>query len=574
MSALSLRARLLLWASAASAITLALVIVLVDVTFRANIRDQLASGLAVARLVAESARESQMDARRAETVTLALDARLRAAVATVDPATISQTLAEVAADLGGWAAVVAPDASVLATTPGAPISDLAQADSLISEALFFDTGDLWNVGDRIVEVSASAILLGAAPLAVLVTGRDLDAEHVTALETAVGRPVVLLSPSSAVLGASAERLSDAGLRELVFWKESRSVDSGPVELSGERFFTSTIPLLSRDGTLRGSVVLLASYDEALRPSNTLRVALIAIFVFGLLLAFAVSGALSRQITVPVGRLLRETERLGRGDLEHPIAPLRADELGQLAQSFENMRVSLKGARADLIRAERLSAIGKAASAVAHDFTQPLSKIAGAIGLLRMDGASETVRERCFSAIDNELDRLQRMKQEIVEFARGESSLDEASVRIDSFLENTVSALRGQLATRGITLRVDHGYKGEWYIDSYRLERVIENLVRNAAAAIADEGNIVIRSALAEDSLVIAVQDDGSGIAPERIDEIFEPFVSFGKKEGTGLGLAIARSVVEQHGGTISVVSSPAGSTFTLELPPRAGASLR
>jgi signal transduction histidine kinase len=281
--------------------------------------------------------------------------------------------------------------------------------------------------------------------------------------------------------------------------------------------------------------------------------------------FAVSGVFSRTITVPVGRLLQETSRLGHGDLEHAIVPLRNDEIGSLARSFENMRVSLKAARADLIQAERLSAIGKAASAVAHDFTQPLSTIAGAVGLLRMDGASEDVRDRCFTAIEGELERLQRMKQEIVEFARGESTLDVASVRIDSFLENAVSAMRIQLAQRDIRLSVQHGYPGEWTLDSYMLERVLDNLVRNAAAAISSSGTITIRSELDHDTLVLEVEDDGPGIPADRLDEIFEPFVSFGKKEGTGLGLAIARNVVRQHGGTIHVTSDR-GARFTLRLP--------
>lgn len=568
MRALSLRSRLLLWAGAASAVTLVMVIVLVDVTFRANIRQQLEENLGFARQVADGVRVSQIDAHIADAVNVAVDTRLRAAVATGDPATTAQTLQEVFPYASGrWAAILASDGTVIATTAEAPDLDGLVGEDLMAEALYFDTADLWQVGDELVQVAASAVLFGAAPLAVVVTGRPLGVPQLAALETAVGRPVAVVSAAGATGGPEAAALNGA-LASLLAGGDAPGDVPRLLDLDGSRFLAASLPLTSNAGASLGSVVILGSYDEALAPSNRLRLVLIGIFVFGLLLAFGVSGAFARGITVPVGRLLRETERLAKDDLDHPIAPVRDDEIGQLAASFEKMRVSLKGARAELVRAERLGAIGKAASAVAHDFTQPLSAIAGAVGLLRMGDTPDDVREKCFTAIDGELDRLQRMKQEIVEFARGESTLDEAVVRIDSFLENTFSALRPQLASRGVVLSVDHGYNGEWLIDSYRLERVLENLVRNAAAAIAGAGRIDIRSFLSGDALVLTVDDDGSGIPPERLEEIFEPFVSFGKKEGTGLGLAIARNVVQQHGGTIAVRSSSEGTRFTITLPRR------
>jgi len=571
MTSLSLRSRLLLWAGATTAFTLVLVIVLVDVSFRSNIREQVQESLTFARQVAEGTRQNQLDVRISETINVAEDARLRAAVATGDRATVSESLNEVfPARAGAWAAVVLPDGSLLAGTSGVPAGRLAVADDLLEEARFFDTGDLWIADGALVDVAASAILFGNDALAVLVTGQPTVMAEVTTLETAIGRPTAAVYDERMVPGAQAAALSDESRAQLIAWDVTAHEGVELLELEDGQYFATALPLLAASGNRLGSVVLLASYDEALRPSNALRVTLIAILVFGLGLAFAVSGVLARAITVPVGRLLRETERLAEGDLAHPIVPLRHDEIGRLADSFEHMRVSLNVARSELIRAERLSAIGKAASAVAHDFTQPLSAIAGAIGLLRMESTTSDVRERCFGAIEGELARLQRMKQEIVEFARGESSLDEANVRIDSFLENTVSALKGELAKRGIKLTVHHGHSGEWYIDSYRLERVIENLVRNAAAAISGEGSIVIRSSVHGGDLVLEVEDDGSGIPPEILEDVFEPFVSHGKKEGTGLGLAIARNVVQQHHGTIDVESSPSGTRFTITLPRRSG----
>ena len=567
MRTLSLRSRLLLWASAASALPLALVVILADGTFRANIREQLGVGLTFARQVAEGARSSQIDAQIGMTVTAAVDTRLRAAVSTGDSATVAQTLTEVfPRGAETWAAVLDAEGRLIAGTGPVPFERLGTAGRLVAEALYYDTADLWPVDDRLVEVTASAILFGANPLAVLVTGHALGVEELTALETAAGRPVAAIMADGAVRGVEAAHISAEGLRVLTSWQADAGAEVGLLDLGGERFFAAATPLLSNDGSRVGTLVLLDSLDAALRPSNALRLALLSIFGTGLLLTFGVSGMLSRAVTVPVGQLLRATERLGGGDLEHPIEPLRDDELGRLARSFDGMRTSLKTARAELIRAERLSAIGKAASAVAHDFTQPLSTIAGAVGLLRVSKDVPETRERCLTAIEDELDRLGRMKQEIVEFARGESKLDAEEIRVDSFLENAISALKVQLAESDVTLTVDHGYAGTWYLDSYRMERAVENLVRNAAAAIGRSGAVEIRSHLDSEALVLEIEDDGPGIPTEKLDEIFEPFVTYGKKEGTGLGLAITRNVVTQHGGTIGVVSNPGSTRFTMQLP--------
>ena len=441
MKALSLRNRLFIWASVATTATLALIILLVDVTFRANIREEIEEALLFAGRVAEGTLVAQIDRHIHETATAALDTRLRAAVTTGDATTLAQTLSEVIpSESSRWAAVLDPAGSILAASPEAPRDRLAGAGELLAEARVFDTGDLWSVGGQLVEVGASAILFGASPLAVLVTGRPLGSPEISALEGSVGRPVVLVTAGDIVLGeeasrrlghqpSTAERLLSAG--------GGGASGAQTLEFGDERFIAISTPLVSRAGESRADALLLASLDEALQPSNLLRLRLIGIFLLGLAVTFVMSGVFSRAITVPVDRLLAETDRLGRGDLERPIEPLRDDEIGRLAGSFDEMRLSLRSARSDLIRAERLSAIGKAASAVAHDFAQPLSTIAGAVGLLRVE-ESEPLRERCFTHIEEALDRLQRMKQEVVEFARGESRIDEANIRIDSFIENTVS----------------------------------------------------------------------------------------------------------------------------------------
>lgn len=563
-------------------LTLLVVMALVDGAFRRQIQTDLEGNLDFARQVALGAWSAEMRAQVDASAAYALDPRLRAAVATDDRATIQQTLSEVFQTAPhSWAAVLTPAGTRMAATAGAPTQALAAADPLLSEARFFDTGDLRSRGGHLEVVGVSAVLFGADPLAILVAGHRVNEADLSALEDAAGRPVVLVGPTTPVAGseALASGLAPDLLDEMAAPSETTPTPGGastpegastpaaPVRaIAGDeaRFLATAAPLTSPTQGQLGSLVLFDSLDAALAPADALRARLLLILVLGLLLTLGVGALFSRGITVPIARLLTDTERLASGDLERPIEPMRDDEIGRLAAAFEEMRASLKGARAELLRAERLGAIGQAASAVAHDFTQPLSTISGAVGLLRMGVASDEDREQCFDAIEGQIDRLGRMKEEIVDFARGKRDFEGAWIRFDSFLENTVSGLKSDLAARNIELKVEHGYDGEWWIDAYRLGRVVENLVRNAGASGAEQ--VVVRSWHREGVLMMEVEDDGSGIPTDLLDTVFEPFVTSGKKEGTGLGLAIARNVVVEHGGTIEVDSSPDGTAFTMRLP--------
>lgn len=571
---MSLRSRLLAWFTSAAALTLIVVMTLVDGSFRRQIQTDLEATLIFARQVATGAWEAQLRDQVETSAAYAMDPRLRAAVSTDDPPTIDQTLREVfqgAEHL--WAAVLTPGGRLVAATPAAPRTPLVDADPLLEEARFFDTGDLRAREGRLELVAASAVLFGADPLAILVTGHTIDEIDLGRLEDAAGRAVLLLGPASAVAGPGAagsgvepQRLDPLLDRSGASSDATAGASVRLFESSGERFLAAPVQLASPTQGGLGALVLLQSLDAALAPANDLRTRLLVILALGLLLTLALAAVFSRGITVPVGRLLAETERLARGDLERPVVPLRDDEIGRLATAFDHMRVSLGTARSELLRAERLGAIGQAASAVAHDFSQPLSTISGAVGLLRMGVACENDREECFDAIESQIHRLGRMREEIVEFARGERDFQGAWIRFDSFLENTVSGLKADLAPRGVSVRVEHGFTGSWWIDSDRLGRVVENLVRNSGDAGATA--ILVRTEIQDETLMVWVEDDGSGIPEDLVEDIFEPFVTRGKKEGTGLGLAIARNVVVEHGGTIGVASGPGRTVFTIQLPDR------
>jgi hypothetical protein len=166
----------------------------------------------------------------------------------------------------------------------------------------------------------------------------------------------------------------------------------------------------------------------------------------------------------------------------------------------------------------------------------------------------------------ELERLRGMMNEILEFTRGEKQLVCLPVTVGQMIDGIVRGLSPGLAERKVRLTAVHGYDGEWELDGQRMERVLHNLVGNAAGAIGSDGAITIRTTLVGDALRISITDDGPGIPAAVRDTLFEPFVTSGKKGGTGLGLAIVKNIIERHKGTIHVASSQSGTTFVIEIP--------
>jgi signal transduction histidine kinase len=272
------------------------------------------------------------------------------------------------------------------------------------------------------------------------------------------------------------------------------------------------------------------------------------------------------VTRPIDRLLRATVRLGSGDLEQPIERERDDEIGRLAEGFEAMRSSLSVAQRELVRAERLSAVGRAASGIVHDFKQPVTVIQARMDLLEDSRGDPEAQEEDLAAIRSEIERLTTMMQDILDFARGADDINMESGSVGRLLDEVARRYSPQLDAQDITLVTDQGYKGDWVLDFRRTGRVIENLVHNSAAAIGAGGHICVRSEAHAGVLRIEVADDGPGIPESLRENLFEPFVTMGKKHGTGLGLAMARSFTERQGGTIRYTTSGAGTTFILEFP--------
>ena len=276
-----------------------------------------------------------------------------------------------------------------------------------------------------------------------------------------------------------------------------------------------------------------------------------------------SGKRSAQATAvgttTVGRIDREA-----WDLLLRLAPQRI--LTNFTHSVtQRLRQNNQHFIEQMMRSERLSLIGTTISSIVHDMNNPIGTILCGCGIIQMNTTDEGTRQMA-SHIREAIDRMAAMTRELVDYSRGETQLKLEPVNVANFvrqLEPDFSKCRA-----GCDVQIQVEFEGSVRIDRHRMLRVFGNLIKNAREAMtAGEQNVLGFSVRESGSQVeFELSDTGHGIPSELLPKIFEPFVTEGKSNGTGLGLAIAKTVVDAHGGTITVESSRAGTTFRITLP--------
>ncbi len=225
---------------------------------------------------------------------------------------------------------------------------------------------------------------------------------------------------------------------------------------------------------------------------------------------------------------------------------------------------------EIRRQEKLAAIGGLAAGVAHEIRNPLSSIKGIASYFKGKFEPESHDQEMAGVMIEEVDHLNRVISELLEFARPtELSLELAD--INSLLKNSVRLIQREATAKDIQIDLTLSKDVmDTHIDPDRLSQCLLNLYINALQSMDKGGQLSIQSAMSKDGRVsIQVHDTGAGINPEDLDRIFDPYYTT-KPKGTGLGLAIVHKIVEGHDGQIKVRSILGqGSTFTITLPVRA-----
>lgn len=307
--------------------------------------------------------------------------------------------------------------------------------------------------------------------------------------------------------------------------------------------------------------------------------LVAIGLFALGLAVVVSAALARRFTTPLRQLTDASRALAEGDLTRrvPAGQLRAgsSELGELAVQFNAMADRLAESVA-LIRRDRDRSRDFLAD-VSHELRTPLAALR-TFNQLLMESAGDDPEARAefLESSAGQIERLDWLAQNLLELSKLDSGLVLLDLRPDDLRAAVESATHQHdalAARRGVTIvldlpatpiRIRH--------DPPRIGQVVANLVGNAVKFTQRGGVVRVSAEATDDGARIDVADTGVGIDPAELPLIFERFyrgsrANEARGAGSGLGLAIVRSIVDIHGGTVSVESGPgAGSRFTVRLP--------
>jgi len=276
--------------------------------------------------------------------------------------------------------------------------------------------------------------------------------------------------------------------------------------------------------------------------------------------------LARMLTRPLRELTTASRAIARGELEQQVPVRSRDELGELAASFNQMSADL--AQANELRRQMTADI-------AHDLRTPLTVITGYIESLR-DGTLKSTPAR-FEVMYNEAQHLKRLVEDLRTLSladAGELTLNRLLVPPQALLERLAAAYKHQAEQQNIALQVQtEPDLPAINVDPERMMQVLGNLISNALWHTPEGGQIVLSAQRQVDAVLLTVQDNGAGIAPEVLPRIFDRFYrgdeSRQQKDGqSGLGLAIAKSLVEAHGGRVSAISAGigCGSTFFIYLP--------
>lgn len=331
-------------------------------------------------------------------------------------------------------------------------------------------------------------------------------------------------------------------------------------------------------------------DEIMWPLEWIKIiAVLATLFIGAICLF-MAYMVSRRISMPIVQVADAAQKMAEGELKQRIPFSSSDEVGRLAESFNVMAKKLArsitslqhkeeslqdaynnllATQEQLLRSERMAAVGELVASVAHEMRSPLSSVKLNLQIIGRSLGRETVLFEHFEIANDQIGQLERMFSDLLNYSKP-LEIQRKDVPVETLIDKSLQEIGGEISARNISVERNLEPNLPCIIaDPDKIEQVMVNILKNALDASEVGGRIEIR-ARAEQSahnavIHISVDDRGCGISERNLKLVYKPFFTT-KKKGTGLGLAIVKKIVDAHRGEIAISSVPGkGTTVNLKL---------
>ncbi len=496
---------------------------------------------------------------------------VRLAFSTGDKATIEDTAGELWSKISVFNPlflVAEPGGKVIASLGGVTTFPLDRSLDLVKQAARKfpeqSTG-FYLQADELYQISVTPLYVdsthGPALQNVLVAGYRVDALVAQQLKQRTNSEYLVRTPGGVIASTLNPRATRVVLANIGNARGSEPVSDGVL-----KYARLDTPLRDITGKQVAEICILRSFEGPQQRIASLYNRIVLLWALAVFAGLGLTYLLARRIVEPVKQLDRAAAEVARQNYAIEVEVTGEDEMGRLARTFNNMCASIRQAREDLIRQERISTIGRLSGSIVHDLRNPLAAIYGGAEMLVDADLPPAHVKRLAGNIYRASRRIQELLQDLLNVSRGKSLAPEVC-RLREVAAAACESLAATAEGQGVAVGLSIPPDIELPLERSRMERAFVNLIGNALEAMPDGGEIQISAILEGGSVVVQVQDNGPGIAPEIRASLFQPFVSAGKRNGLGLGLALTRQTVLEHGGDMWVESEPGhGARFQFRLP--------
>jgi signal transduction histidine kinase len=335
------------------------------------------------------------------------------------------------------------------------------------------------------------------------------------------------------------------------------LSDGELALSNRRYRVSSYPIILPDHG-RAFISLWLPTKDADDFKRHALFFLGGIALVGILGMGAIGYLIARSITAPVEKLAEVAEKISEGDLHERAQLDGATEIAGLAAAFNRMIERLKGFEEKLIESEKMATAGQMAAGLAHEIRNPLTSIKMLGQVLKARLGSHTENQRMLESMVKEIDRLDRIIQEMLNRTRP-GELNREWVDINAQVDDVIRIVSEKLSPKEIVMesRLSEDLPKSC-VDPEKLKQVMWNLILNAEEAMPKGGTLTVSTKVRDRRFIeILVEDTGIGIPEANAARLFEPFFTT-KPEGVGLGLTMSQKIVAKHGGMLTLESRPEG----------------